>query len=63
MIAILKMIARARTAIYTEPLAIDLTEPLFVLRARIENRTAPMATSHIATTIVRTEKVILNTKN
>jgi len=63
MIAILKMIARARTAIYTLPLAMDFVEPLFVLRARIENRTAPMATSHTATTMVRTEKVILNTKS
>lgn len=63
MIAILKIIARARTAIYTPPLAIDLVEPLFVLRARIENRTAPTATSQIATTMVRTANVILNTKN
>jgi hypothetical protein len=63
MIAILKIIARQRTAIYTEPLATDPAEPLFELRVRIENKIAPMTISHIVTTMARTKKVILNTKN
>ena len=56
------MRARARTLIYIEPLATDFAEPEFVLRARIENRTAPIATSHTTPTAVRTKKVILKTK-
>jgi len=59
----LKIRARARTLIYIEPPAIDFAEPEFVFRARIENKTAPMTTSHIAPTAVRTKKVILKMKS
>jgi len=48
---------------YTAPVATDLVECVFVLRACIENRIAPIATSHSVPTAVRTKKVILKIRS
>lgn len=62
-IATLIMRAKASMPIYTAPLATDLAEPVLLLKACIENRIAPMSTSHTAPTAVRTKKVILKMKS
>lgn len=63
MIATLRTSERARTLIYTAPLATEVVGFVFVLKACIENNIAPMAINQRAPAAVRTKKVILKIRS